>query len=169
MTTAVTHSPLSWIIAPMVARLVVGILALVILPLGVLFVVLGLVVEEPDRGRPEDFLYAGAALAPAGAALAIAFALLQRREAARRRRRRNGVRTTAEVVRARLNPNVRNRSAQALTLTVRFAAAGTADGTVSRTLFAEPSSAPTAGGLIEILYDPTDPSNFEPVLRRRIS
>jgi hypothetical protein len=40
---------------------------------------------------------------------------------------------------------------------------GTPEGTVTKTLFVSPSSRPAEGTSIEILYDPADPSNFEPV------
>jgi hypothetical protein len=145
-----------------VLRLVVGILAVTFLPIGLTFTIIGLVVDEPDRGRPEAFLYTGIALGLVGAGFALAFVVLWRREAERRRRRREGLRTTAEVVRAKLNPNVRTGSSMAMNLTVRFPSAGTPDGTVRRTLFVEPSSRLTEGARIEIVYDPADPSNFEP-------
>ena len=109
----------------MVVRLVLGILAVTFLPLGAVFVVIGLVVEEPDSGRPEDFVYVGAAIGLAGVVLAIAFAILWQREAARRRRRREGPRATAEIVRALPKPGVRSRDWMAVELTVRFPAAGT--------------------------------------------
>ena len=147
----------------MVLRLVLAILAVTFVPLGLVFVVVGLVVDQPDRGRPEGFLYTGAALGLVGFTLALAFVALRRREATRRRRRHEGIRTTAEIVRARLIPNVRMGSSLTLNLTVRFSAAGTADGTVSRTLLVAPSSRLSEGARIEILYDPADPSNFEPV------
>jgi hypothetical protein len=57
---------------------------------------------------------------------------------------------------------VRPRNWLYLDLTVRFPAAGTADGTVTRTLVADTSDRFPEGGHIEIVYDPEDPSNFEP-------
>jgi hypothetical protein len=147
----------------MVARLVTGILALVFLPLGVVFVVIGLVVDEPDRGSPEVFVYLGIPLALVGLACAAWFAVLQRREAARRSRRRAGLRATVEIVGADFNPSVRSGSKLAMKLTVRFPTAGTASGTVSTTLMVAPPGEFLAGRRVEILYDPQDPANFEPV------
>jgi hypothetical protein len=146
-----------------VLRLVLGILALTFVPLGVVFVIVGLVVDEPDRGRPEAFLYIGAPAALAGLAFAVAFIVLWRREAARRRRRRQGLRTKAEVVRADVNWHVRVNGRPALHLTVRFPAAGTSDGTVTGTFLARARREPAPGEWIDIVYDPADPSNFEPV------
>jgi hypothetical protein len=141
-----------------VLRLTTGILAVTFLPLGLVFVVLGLVVDEPDRGEPETFIYVGAPLAVAGAVCAVIFTVLWRREAARRRRRRQGLRTSAEIVSAHVNWAVRVNGRPALRLTVRFAPAGTVSGTF---VAANDSLAP--GDRIEVMYDPLDPSNFEPV------
>lgn len=146
----------------MVLRLVLGILAAVFLPLGLVFTVVGLTANEVDSGEPRDFLRLGIALAAVGAGFALAFLVASRREAERRRRRREGLRATAEVVRARVNPNVRVGSSVTVDLTVRFATAGTPDGTVTRTLLVAPFSRLEEGATIEILYDPADPSNFEP-------
>jgi hypothetical protein len=145
-----------------VARLLLGILAVVFLPLGVVFVIVGLTVDEIRSGEPETFVYVGVPLLAVGLAFALTFTVLQRREHERRRRRRAGLQTTAEVLRADLNHNIRSGAKVGLRLTVRFASAGTPDGTVSRTLLAVPSSAPRAGDRIEIRYDPADPANFEP-------
>lgn len=142
----------------MALRLTLGILAVTFLPLGLLFVVLGLVVEEPDRGEPEAFLYVGAGLAVAGLALTVAFIVLWRREAARRRRRRQGLRAKVEVVRADPNWSVRVNGRPALKLTVRHPDAS--DGTVTGTFLARRDLTP--GDWIEIVYDPAEPSNFEP-------
>jgi hypothetical protein len=144
-------------------RLTLGILAVTFVPLGVVFVVLGLVVDEPDRGRPEAFLYVGAPLALAGLAFTVAFILPWRREAARRLSRRQGVRTKAEVVRADVNWRVRLNGRPALRLTVRFPAASTSDGTVSGTFLAGAGHDLAPGDWIDIIYEPADPSNFEPV------
>jgi hypothetical protein len=144
-------------------RLTLAILAVTFVPLGAVFVVVGLVVDDPDRGRPEAFLYVGGPLALAGLAFAVAFVLLWRREAARRRRRRQGLRTRAEVVRADVNWGVRVNGRPALRLTVRFPAASTSDGTVSGTFLAGGRHDLTPGEWIEIVYDPAEPSNFEPV------
>ena len=145
----------------MVLRITLGILAVVFLPLGLVFTIVGLTVDQPDSGRPEDFLYTGAGLGLAGVALLVGFLVLRGREAARRRRRQEGLRTTAEVVRVQLKPGVRVGSLVALDLTVRFAAAGTADGTVSRMMLVSPLSRITEGEPVEIMYDPAEPSNFE--------
>ena len=143
-----------------VARLLLGILAVVFLPLGIVFTIVGATADQLDSGDPEDMLAVGLALGAVGLALTLAFAVLQRREIARRRRRREGLRTTAEIVDAQLNPNMRSGAKVALRLTVRFVPAGT----VSRTLLVLPTSAPAAGARIDVLYDPADPTNFEPVL-----
>jgi hypothetical protein len=141
----------------MVLRLVLGILAVTLLPLGVVFVVVGLLVDEPRSGEPESFVYVGAPLALAGLVLATAFAVLQRREIARRRRRRQGLRARAEVVTADVNWSVRVNGRPALRLTVRLPGAGTVSGT-----FLAGREDPAPGDWIEVLYDPAEPSNFEP-------
>lgn len=106
----------------MALRLTLGILAVTLVPLGVVFVVLGLILDQPDRGRPEAFLYVGAPLAVTGLASRSRSVLLWRREAARRQRRRQGLRTRAQVVRADVNWRVRLNGRPALRLTVRFPA-----------------------------------------------
>jgi hypothetical protein len=144
----------------MVLRLLTGILAVTFLPLGVTFLVVGLVVENPDRGEPEAFVYLGAALGLVGLVLAAAFYVLWRREAARRQRRRNGLRTNAEVVGVRWKPNVRSGAKIGVELAVSFPGSG---GTVSQTLLMMPTDRLAAGEAIEVLYDPAEPANFEPV------
>ena len=136
----------------MLPRLLSGILAAVFLPLGVAFTVVGVV-------SMQVFLYAGLPFLVAGLACAVAFVVLQRQEVARRRRRREGPRTSAEVVRAEWNPGVRVGSWLTVKLTVRFPAAGTA----TRTVLIPPTMRLTEGGSLEILYDPQEPANFEPV------
>ncbi len=147
----------------MVIRLLTGILAAVFLPLGVVFVVIGLLVDHPDRGKPEDFVYIGAPFAVVGAALAVTFVVLWRREAGRRRRRRQGLRTGAEVVRAELDWRVRVNGRPMLRLTVRLPGAISGDGIVSGAFISRDGSLPAAGARIDVLYDPAEPSNFEPV------
>jgi len=143
----------------MVWRLVTGILAGVFLPLGVVFLTIGLTADEIDRGTPEGMAYAGAGIAAAGVILAAAFLVLWRKEAARRRRRREGLRATAEIVEAKWMTNVRSGSTIGLRLTVRIPAAGT----VTSTVLAPITPQWVAGAPIEVAYDPSDPSNFEPV------
>ncbi len=143
----------------MVVRLVMGILALTFLPLGVVFVILGLVVDNPSRGEPGGLLYPGVGIGLAGIAVAIVFVVLWRREQERKRRRRAGLRASAEVVGVRLRPNVRSSGSIAMDLTVRDP---TGTGTVAGTFMVIPTLAPAEGAQIEILYDPADPSNFEP-------
>jgi hypothetical protein len=152
-------------LAAMILRLLTGILAAVFLPLGVVFVVLGLVVEHPDRGRPEDFVYIGAPFAVAGVALAATFIVLWRREAGRRRRRRQGLRTGAEVVRAELDWRVRVNGRPMLRLTVRLPGAISGDATVSGAFVAGDERLPVPGARIDVVYDPAEPSNFEPAPR----
>lgn len=149
----------------MVVRLLLFILAVTFLPIGIIFGVIGLVADDVDRGEPEAFVYLGAVFTAVGLALALVFGVLQRREVARRRRRRAGLRASAEVVSARLNYNVRSGPRVSLNLTVRFPTAGTPDGTASTKLLVHPTSAPAEGEWIEILYDPTEPSNYEPILQ----
>jgi hypothetical protein len=146
----------------MVYRLLAGILAAVFLPLGVVFVVVGLLVDHPDRGKPEDFVYIGVPFLVAGVALAATFVVLWRREAGRRRRRRQGLRTGAEVVRAELDWRVRVNGRPLLRLTVRLPGALSGDSTVSGAFISRDGSLPAAGARIDVLYDPADPSNFEP-------
>jgi hypothetical protein len=141
----------------MIFRLLSGILAATFLPLGVAFVIVGLAVQHPDRGQPHAFLYIGAPFAVLGGALAATFVVLWRREAGRRRRRRQGLRTGAEVVRADVNWNVRVNGRPMLKLTVRLQ-----DETVSGAFVVGDGPIPTPGSRIQVLYDPSDPANFEP-------
>ena len=134
----------------MIARLLLFILAVVFLPLGIVFTIVGATADRLDSGDPKDMLVVGLALGAVGLVLTLAFAVLQRREIARRQRRRAGLRTTAEIVDAQLNSNMRSGAKVALRLTVRFVPAGT----VSRTLLVLPTSAPAAGARIDVLYDP---------------
>jgi hypothetical protein len=145
------------------ARLLSGILTAVFLPLGVVFTVIGLTIETPDRGDPEDFVYVGLPLLAVGLVLAATFAVLMRKEAGRRRRRRAGLRTRGRVVRARLRPNVRSNGRYAMDLTVAFVPAGEA----TTTVFVTPFDRIDEGGEIEVMYDPAEPANYEPVLERR--
>lgn len=137
------------------ARLLTGILAAVFLPLGTAFLVVGSVSDEVRSGRPEDFLAVGAAAAGVGLAFLCAFVILTRRERARRARRT--ARASAEVLDARLNHGVQLNAKRQLRLSVRFAAAGD----VSGSFFWLPSV--PIGDRIEVLYDPDEPANFEPV------
>ena len=139
----------------MVLRLVSGILAAVFLPLGLIFVAIGLLADDVDRGEPEGFLYAGIPLALLGAAFAAAFVVLQRRERARRARRTQ--RATAEVVSAKMNTSVRSGSKFALRLTVRFDPAGTA----TTSVMWDPMRPLQPGDRVEVAYDPAEPSSFE--------
>jgi hypothetical protein len=143
----------------MALRLVLGILAVVFVPLGLIFTVLGLTVDEVDRGSPEGFVYAGLPILAVGLVFAGAFLVLWRKERARRARRRAGLRTRAEIVSAELNWAVRVNGRPALKLTVHFAPAGT----VSGTFLAGGEQSLRAGDAIEVLYDPAEPANFEPV------
>src|SRR5689334_11585468 len=58
----------------MVTRLVTGILAVTFLPLGVVFVLIGLLADDVDRGTPEGFLYAAFPLLAVACDLTIRFA-----------------------------------------------------------------------------------------------
>ena len=142
----------------MLARLLLFIFAATFLPMGIIFLVIGLVADDVDRGEPEAFVYLGGVFTVVGGVLAIAFGVLQRREVARRRRRRAGLRTTAEIVSVRLNPSVHSGARVSTHLTVRFAGAGE----VSTKFLALPYTY-TEGATIEVVYDPAEPANFEPV------
>ena len=142
----------------MVTRLLTGILACVLVPLGAVFVVLGLVLDDLDRGEPEDFVYVGAPLLAAGLAFAAAFAVLRARERERGRRRKQGLRAVARVVRADWRSGIRVGAWLTYDLTVHFDAGGT----VTRRVLVMPGTKILAGESIEILYDPDEPSNFEP-------
>jgi hypothetical protein len=136
----------------MLPRLLSGILAVVFLPLGVAFTVVG-------AATMRMFLYIGLPFLVVGLILGVVFLVLQRREAARRRRRRAGPRTMAEVISAEWNPGVRIGTWLTVKLTVRYVPAGT----VARTVLIPPTMRLTQGGSIEVFYDPQEPSNFEPV------
>ena len=142
----------------MLARMLLFIFAVTFLPMGIIFGAIGLLADDVDRGEPEAFLYLGAVLTAVGLVLAIAFGVLQRRELARRRRRRAGLRTTAQIVSVQMNANVHSGARVSTTLTVRFAGAGE----VSTKLLALPYTY-TEGATIEVVYDPAEPANFEPV------
>src|SRR5687768_3414375 len=142
----------------MLARLLLFIFAVTFLPMGLIFLVIGLLADDVDRGEPKAFVYLGAIFTVVGLVLAMAFGVLQRREFARRRRRRAGLRTTAEIVAVRLNSSFHSGAKVSTHLTVRFTGAGE----VSTTLLALPYTY-TEGATIEVLYDPAEPANFEPV------
>lgn len=141
----------------MVKRLISGILAVVFLPLGVFFVLLGLLVDDIDEGDPIVFLYIGLPFALVGLVCAIVFVRSWRIERGRRARRRAGLRASAEVVSAQYQWNVRVNGRPALRLTVRIG-----DRTVSGMFLARDLQPPTAGSSVDVLYDPADPTNFEP-------
>ena len=104
----------------MVLRLVFGILALTFVPIGVIFTVIGLTVDEVDEGDPQAFVYIGIPILAVGLGFAGAFFVLWRKERARRARRRAGLRARAEIVSANVNWSVRVNGKPALKLTVRF-------------------------------------------------
>src|SRR3954447_26672680 len=132
----------------MLLRLLSGIFAVTFLPLGIAFTVVGLVVDHPDRGRHEAFIYVGAPLCVLGFAAAVVCLVSGRREAARRRRRRAGTRTAAEVVRADIMQGVRVGSSLAVKLTVRLGGE-----TVTRTVLRSPWEPVRVGERIEVVYD----------------
>jgi hypothetical protein len=142
----------------MALRITLGILAATFVPLGVVFTVIGLTADEVDRGSPEAFAYAGIPILLVGLALGGAFLVLWRRERARRARRRAGLRAQAEIVSADVNWHVRVNGRPSLKLTVRFG-----DTTATGTFLAGGEYRLVAGERIDVLYDPADPSNFEPV------
>jgi hypothetical protein len=142
----------------MLLRLLSGILAVTFLPLGIAFTVIGLVVDHPDSGSPEAFLYVGLPLLFVGFDCAVVFLVSWRREAGRRRRRRAGVRTAAEVVAADVMQGVRVGSSLAVKLTVRVGGAN-----VTRTVLRSPWEPVRVGDRVEIVYDPSEPANFETV------
>ena len=135
----------------MIARILSGTLACVLVPLGTVFTVLGLVAEEE-----EGFTPVGAALLAAGLALAALLAVLTGR--ARQRKARRTARTRADVVEAAFKPGVRVGAYLAYDLTVTFPAAGT----VSDMVLVIPGTELVDGGTVEVVYDPDEPSNFAP-------
>jgi hypothetical protein len=143
----------------MALRITSGILAATFLPIGVVFTLVGLLDKHPDRGSAKAFVYLGIPFLIAAVACSTVFLVLSRREAARRRVRRAGLRASAEVVRADFNWKVRINGRPTLRLTVRLPG----QDTVSGTFLAGNGPLPAPGGRIDVLYDPADPSNFEPV------
>ncbi len=141
----------------MLARMLLFIFAVTFLPIGIIFGAIGLLADDVDRGEPESFAYLGAVFTAVGLVLAVAFGVLQRREIARRRRRRAGLRTPAEIVSVRLNTNVHSGAKVSTNLTVRFSG-----NTVSTKFLALPNTY-AEGATIEVVYDPAEPANFEPV------
>ena len=141
----------------MALRLVLGILAATFIPLGLAFTVIGLTVDEVDRGSPEAFAYAGIPILLVGLAVGGAFLVLWRKERARRARRRAGLRAQAEIVSADVNWHVRVNGRPSLKLTVRFG-----DTTATGTFLAGGDYSLRTGDAIEVLYDPAEPANFEP-------
>ena len=142
----------------MITRLLTGILACVLVPLGIAFTVVGLVADDVDSGSPEGFLVVGPSFLAVGMLLVAVFAVLSRRAGAAPRRRQEGVRTMARIVHAHLLAGVRIGVLVTYDLTVTFPAAGE----VTRRVSVAPNVQLTAGEEIEIAYDPADPSNFEP-------
>lgn len=143
----------------MVPRLVTGILAVTLLPLGLVFVIIGATADSVQRGTPEGFLYAGVPIAAAGLVCPVVFVLLTRRETARRRRR--AARATAEVLSVRLSHNVRSGAKVRMQLTVRIPGGEP----VSGRFMVVPGREPAPGSRIEVAYDRDDTANFEPVQR----
>jgi hypothetical protein len=145
------------IIPSVVLRLVFGILALTFVPIGVIFTVIGLTVDEVDEGDPQAFVYIGIPILAVGLGFAGAFFVLWRKDRARRARRRAGLRARAEILSANVNRSVRVNGKPALKLTVRFG-----DTTASGTFLAGGDYSLRTGDTIEVLYDPAEPTNFEP-------
>lgn len=145
----------------MIMRLLSGILAVVVLPLGIVFTTIGLVADDVDSGSPEDFLKLGLLLLAVGLLLAVVFAVSWRGAAAAKRRRREGARAQARIIQARLHPGVRVGVLLTYDLTVAFPAAG---GEVTRRVMIAPNVQLTPGEEIEVAYDPADPANFEPAI-----
>jgi hypothetical protein len=141
----------------MVARLLCGILAIVLGLLGIVFTTLGLAGVEPRQGSSDDWFTVGLPLAAAGLACVTAFVVLARREAAARRRRRAGARASAEIVRADHKAGIQIGSLLTYDLTVRFAAGGE----VTKRLTVVPGTPLVPGETVDVLYDPAGPANFE--------
>jgi hypothetical protein len=85
----------------MVARLLCGILAIVLGLLGIVFTTLGLAGVEPRQGSSDDWFTVGLPLAAAGLACVTAFVVLARRGAAGPARRSSGPTTRPESRSAR--------------------------------------------------------------------
>lgn len=147
------------------ARLLTGIFACVLLPLGLAFTVIGLVADDVRSGSPEDFRYVGLAILGVGIADLAAFLALQRRHTQRRRRRVEGARAQAVLVQALLRPGVRVGVLHTYDLTVRFEPAGE----VRQMVMVAPTIRLVPGEPIEVAYDPADPSNFEPAEHIRLT
>ncbi|HEU4658996.1 MAG TPA: hypothetical protein VFR97_15810 [Capillimicrobium sp.] len=122
----------------MVARLVTGILALVLGALGLAFLAVGLLAGDDDAAA---FTALGAVLAVSGAALAAIAVALRRRGLAARERRRDGGRATAEVVAARFRPGVRIGAWLTWTVTLRYLDGEHVGREVTRTLQVLPAIA----------------------------
>ena len=136
-----------------VVRLVTGILTAVLIPLGAVFVLVGLFVDD---GRA--FVICGAVALGMGTAFAISFVSLTRHFRARdERRKQEGVRDTALVEEAELQTYIRNGVLLTYDVTLRFAAAGKISARVS----VVPGTELVEGAEVPILYDPTEPANFE--------
>ena len=144
----------------MAVRIVAGILAIVFLSLGIVFLILGLATDTPDA---DGFRATGGAIFAAGIVAATIFTLLHRRGAAERRRRQQGARAYAEIVEARLHQYTRVGVMLTYTLTIRYPDAGLGESSFTRTVLVPPTLALKTGERVEVQYDPADPGNFEPV------
>jgi hypothetical protein len=141
----------------MSARLFIAIVALVLTLLGVVFGVLGLVLEDAEASGILGGVLLAVGLLLAGVALAI-----HRRLTAQARRRREGGRATGDVLEARLHQYTRIGVMLTYTATIRFAAAdGAGVREYTRRILVPPTVPLEAGGRVEIAYDSSDPANFE--------
>jgi hypothetical protein len=139
----------------MLARLLTGILGIVLTALGVPFTIIGLVGDDA-------FLAPGIPILAVGLVLLATCAALFRVEAARSRKRREGRRAQAEITAVRLHPGIRIGAMLTVDLSVRIPSVP--GGPFTRRVLLPPTLAVGPGDEIEVLFDPSDPANFEPAV-----
>jgi hypothetical protein len=140
-----------------VVRLMAAIWSALLLIGGVVLLILPLVLSGDHGG----LAVGGAVMVALGLAAAF-FAWLLHLRVIRRRLRRTE-RASAEVVDAHLHTMTRIGAMLTYTVTVRFAPSAGAHGEFTRKLLVPPTHPLEQGKRIDVLYDPRDPGNFEPV------
>jgi len=122
-------------------------------PLGLTFLIVGLLVDDGKA-----FVVIGAIALGIGLAFAISFVSLLRRHRTRdARRKADGIRGMAIVEAAELKPYIRDGVLLTYDVTLRFDAAGK----ISSRVAVVPGTELVEGTEVPILYDPTEPANFE--------
>jgi hypothetical protein len=138
-----------------VVTLVAGILAATSVPLGIVFVVLGLALDDQ-----EAFKLIGVILVVVGV-VETTVALVWRRRAKARDEAESAARTSrtrARVVEAALNPSSRVGALSPMKLAVELAG-----GHRMRTVYVPATTNWPPGSEIDVAYAPMDPDNFVPV------